>query len=179
MKKILLFSALLCAFSSKLFAQTSTASSSDAGRLSIGIDAGLPVGNAHDAYSLAIGGDLKYSHPVSTNLSISLSGGYTELIGKDFNYSYTNGSTSIALGGRVNNLGVVPVKVGIRYGTNGFFGEAQFGAAFISQGGGTAFAYSPGIGYAFDGDFEMGVRYEGWERNGTTGQVALRLACSF
>ncbi|HEY4197135.1 MAG TPA: hypothetical protein VGM63_16450 [Mucilaginibacter sp.] len=181
MKKILLLSALLCAISVKLFAQSNTTASQDAGTTSIALDAGLPVGSSSNAYSVAIGADLRYTIPVAPSAAITISAGYTELIGKDFVVSYSDGNSSGTIAGRANNIGVVPVKVGAKFGaigTTGFFGEAQLGAAFISQGVGTAFAYSPGIGYAFDSGFEAGVRYEGWVKNGTVGQVALRLAYS-
>ncbi|MEO6981233.1 MAG: hypothetical protein ABI113_22760, partial [Mucilaginibacter sp.] len=59
MKKILLALFVLGVTACSSFAQT-TKSSSDAGKFSIGVDAGLPVGTASDVYSFAIGGSLKY-----------------------------------------------------------------------------------------------------------------------
>lgn len=185
MKKIFLLSALLCLISCKLFAQISTgggSSSSSPSGFSIGVDPGVPVGSASDASSFAIGGDLKYSYPVADNLSVSLSAGFTELLGKTVTETVSDGTSTITVSGKVANLSVIPVKLGAKYcadGTTGFFGEVQFGAAFVSQGGGTAFAYAPGIGYAFDGGLEAGVRYEGWAKSGTLSQVALRIAYSF
>jgi hypothetical protein len=88
MKKIILLLAFLCLISFKLFAQISTGggrqSFSSPSGFSIGVDPGLLTGNASDFYKFAIGGDLKYSYPVNDNISISLSAGYTELIGKSF-----------------------------------------------------------------------------------------------
>ena len=184
MKKILLFATFLCAISGKLFAQTTStgsSSSSGGGKFSIGVNAGLPVGDAKDAYSFAIGGDLKYSYPVAPNVSISLSAGYTSLTGKTINESESDGTTTITVSGKVPNEGVVPVKVGARFGGSpaGFFGEAQVGAAFLNNGGGTAFAYAPAVGYVFGGGLEAGIRYEGWAKSGTISQVALRVAYSF
>jgi len=163
MKKILLFAVVLCLAAFGAFAQTSK----DGGKFSIGVNAGLPVGSASDYSNFAIGGDLKYSLPVATNFDVSLSAGYTEFIGK---------------GNLSANLKAIPVKLGGRYnftGNNGFFGEAQFGAAFVQDGGGTTFVYAPGIGYAFNGGFEAGVRYEAWSKNGTVAQLGLRIAYSF
>jgi hypothetical protein len=181
MKKILLLSALLCAISIKMFAQNL-----EDKHFTVAVDAGLPVGNASNFYSVGIGADLKYSYTVASNVSISLSAGYTEFIGKDFNYSYVNydpilGSTyNASLAGRVNNGGIIPVKAGVRYFANakgGLFVEAQAGAAFSTQSGdGVAFAYSPGVGYTFTNGFEIGGRYEGWSKDGTFGQAALRVA---
>ena len=81
-----------------------------------------------------------------------------------------------------SSFGFVPLKVGVKYYFDqGFFGEGQVGAAISTQsGGGTAFAYAPGIGYSFPGGFEAGVRYEGWSKDGgTTSQANLRLAFNF
>ena len=62
-----------------------------------------------------------------------------------------------------------------------FFLEGQLGVVFSTEsGGGSAFAYAPGIGYTFDGGFEAGVRYEGWPKDGfTTSQIGFRLAYRF
>ena len=180
MKKILLFSALLCAVSFKLFAQTS----SDAGKLSVALNAGLPTGSESTLYSTIIGADFKYAFPVANNVSVSFSAGYSELIGKDFMYSFNDGTSYGTIGGTAANVGTIPLKVGIRYSTNGtlgFFVEAQAGVVFFTQGdmSNTSFVYAPAIGYAFDGGLEAGVRYEGWVKDGTFSQVGLRLAYNF
>ncbi len=166
MKKILFTLAVIGMAAFRSFAQTTT--SKDGGKFSIGVDAALPVGSVSDYSNFAIGGDLKYSLPAATNFDVSLSAGYTAFLGKTID------------GYKSSDLKAIPVKFGGRYTfTGGFFGEAQFGAAFIQDGGGTAFVYAPGIGYAFAGGLEAGVRYEGWSKNGTISQIALRVAYSF
>jgi len=172
MRKFLLLAVLVVGAVSFSFAQTSK--SSNLGKFSIGVDPGIPVGSVSDVSSFAIGGDLKYSLPAATNFDVSLSAGYSVFIGKTIDF----GGTSV----KVSSLKAIPVKVGGRYnfnGTTGFFGEVGIGAAFIQDGGGTAFVYAPGIGYAAKGGFEVGVRYEGWSKNGSIGQIGLRLAYSF
>jgi len=163
MKKILLALALIAGTAFTTFAQ----SKSDGGKFSIGFDAGLPVGNIHHIASSILGGSLKYELPIAPATFFTISGGYSSLKLKDI------------LGG--GSTGFVPVKAGIKhYIQNGFFVEGQLGATFSTEsGGGTAFAYSPGIGYTVDGGFEIGVRYEGWSHDGTIGQAALRLAYRF
>ena len=171
MKKILLLLVVVSAFAYNSYAQTSKDAT---GKFSIGIDPGLPVGDASNGSSFAIGGDLKYAMPVAQNFDVSLSAGFTTFIGKTVN----SGGFSV----KYNNLNAIPVKIGGRYnfeGTNGFFGEFAFGAAFIQDGVGTAFIYSPGVGYALDGGFEVGVRYEGWSKNGTVSQIGLRVGYNF
>jgi len=172
MRKILLIAVLIVSAASASFAQTSKSSSG--GKFSIGVDPGLPVGSISDVSSFAIGGDLKYSLPAATNFDVSLSAGYSVFIGKTIDF--------LGQSVKVSSLKAIPVKVAGRYnfnGATGFFGEFGVGAAFIQDGGGTAFIYAPGIGYALDGGFEIGVRYEGWSKNGSIGQIGARLAYSF
>jgi len=172
MKKILLALFVLGVTACSSLAQT-TKSSSDAAKFSIGVDPGLPVGNASNAYSFAIGGSLKYDIPISAGTFFNLSAGYTAFMTKD----------ALKQLGAKSSYGFVPLKAGIKYyfdGQGGFYGEAQVGAAFSTQsGGGTAFAYAPGIGYTVDGGFDIGVRYEGWAHNGTLSQIALRISYGF
>ena len=172
MRRILLLAVLIVSAATASFAQTSKSSSG--GKFSIGVDPGLPVGSASDYSSFAIGGDLKYSIPAAQNFDVSLSAGYSVFIGKTVDF--------LGQPVKADNLKAIPVKVGGRYnfnGTTGFFGEFAVGAAFIQDGGGTAFVYAPGIGYALDGGFEIGVRYEGWSKNGSIGQIGARLAYNF
>ena len=172
MRRVLLLAALIVSVATVSFAQTSKSSSG--GKFSIGVDPGLPVGSVSDVSSFVIGGDIKYSLPAATNFDVSLSAGYSVFIGKTIDFA----GTSV----KVGDLKAIPVKIAGRYnfsGSTGFFGEVGIGAAFIQDGGGTAFVYAPGIGYAANGGFEVGVRYEGWSKNGTVGQIGLRLAYSF
>lgn len=171
MKKFLLALVLLSGAAFSSFAQ----SSSDAGKFSIGVEAGLPVGDAKEISSFAIGGSLKYDHPIAEGTFVTLSAGYTKfLLKSEFK------DAGLSLYG-------IPVKAGLKYFfAESFYGEAQLGAAFVkasAEGGGsnstTAFAYSPGIGYVLGGGVDLGVRYEAWSKNGTTSQIAARLAYSF
>ncbi|WP_299586033.1 hypothetical protein [Mucilaginibacter sp.] len=166
MKKILLALVILGGTAFSSFAQTKSGD----GKFSIGLEAGLPVGDIHNGYNYLIGGSLKYELPIAASTLFTISAGYSSLHPKSVLKDLGFGS-----------VGFIPVKVGIKYYIeNGFFAEGQLGAAFGTKSGtGTAFAYSPGIGYTFDGGFEVGVRYEGWSNNGTIGQAALRLAYRF
>ncbi|MFD2145218.1 outer membrane beta-barrel protein [Mucilaginibacter antarcticus] len=153
------------------------ASAQERGKLSIGIDAGALVGDASNVSSIAIGGSLKYDHPIAQQLFFSLSGGYTYL-------PYKNDVKVASLGYGVNQSGegFIPLKAGIKYMFNDmFYGEGQVGAAISTEsGGGTAFAYAPGVGLKFANAVDLGVRYEGWSKNrGTISQFALRLAYQF
>ncbi|TWR27051.1 hypothetical protein FPZ42_08440 [Mucilaginibacter achroorhodeus] len=147
---------------------TASAQSSSSGHFSIGFDGGFPVGSSSDVYSVVLGGNLKYEQPIASATYFTVSAGYSSLKVKD------------VFGG--GSLGYVPLKAGIKYYFNGagFYGEGQLGAAISTEsGGGTAFAYSPGIGYTIDGGFDLGVRYEGWSKNGTFSQIGFRVGYNF
>jgi hypothetical protein len=164
MKKILLALFILGATAFSSFAQ-----SKDGGKFSIGFEAGLPVGDAHHFYNSVLGGSLKYELPIAESTLFTISGGYNSFKIKD------------VFGIDFGSIGAIPVKAGIKYYIQqGFFAEGQVGAAFYTgDADGTAFVYSPGIGYTFDGGFEAGVRYEGWSNHGTISQVGLRVAYRF
>lgn len=169
MKKIIFSLMVLSGFAISSFAQ----SSNDGGKFSIGVEAGVPVGDASNAYNFVIGGSLKFEAPIADALAATLTAGYSSFQGKTV--------TVLGVSGKVPAAGFVPVKAGLKVGfSDAFYGEAQLGAAFSTQsGGGTAFAYSPGIGYKFSDAVDLGVRYEGWSHNGTVSQIAARLAFSF
>ncbi|MDQ1138992.1 hypothetical protein [Pedobacter agri] len=136
--------------------------------LGIGLNVGIPTS---DAYSVAIGGDLRYQFNVDKQLSIPVTAGYTSFSVKD---EFGGGS-----------FGYIPAKVGAKYFFNesgsGIYGLAELGAGFgTNKGSGTSFVYSPAIGYAWDSGLDLGVKYEGLAQNGTsTGYVGLRLAYGF
>nr|WP_294948851.1 hypothetical protein [uncultured Mucilaginibacter sp.] len=164
MKKALLVLTVLCGLSIGAFAQ------SEGSKWSIGFEGGLPVGHAKDAYNAVVGASLKYDYNVAASTFLTGSVGYNAFLVKS-QYKSVAGSTD----------GAIPVKAGLKYFFgNGFYGEGQLGAAFSTEsGGGTAFVYSPGIGYDFGSGVDLGIRYEAWSKNGTIGQVGVRLGFSF
>ena len=168
MKKLLLCLAFL-GFTA--IAANAQSAKSDGGKFSIGVDAGLPVGDAHKVSNFAIGGSLKYDHPIADQLFLTGSAGYTRFLYKSEIKDFVGKS----------GAGFIPVKAGLKYYfDDAFFAEGQLGAVFSTEsGGGTGFAYAPGVGYSFAGGLEAGVRYEGWSKDGTTSQIALRVAFRF
>lgn len=169
MKKILLAAALLVGVSFTTFAQ----SNDEGGKFSIGLEGGVPVGDASDAYNAVVGGSLKYQLPIATSTSFTISAGYSAFLGKD---NYLN------LGIKAPSYTAVPIKAGLKYHfSEGFYGEGQVGVAIGTKSGAkTGFAYAPGVGYDFGGGVDIGVRYEGWAYSGgSISQVAARLAFSF
>jgi hypothetical protein len=179
MKKILLAAALLVGVSFTTFAQ----STGGGNRFSIGLEGGVPVGDAADIFNAVIGGSIKFEAPIATSTSFTLSAGYTSFLGKTIDVP--------GFSGKYESYGAIPIKAGIKYHVNeGFYVEGQLGAAIGTKSNSkVAFAYAPGIGYDFGGGVDIGVRYEGWSTkrndlfnnsyNTTLGQVAARLAFSF
>ncbi|MGB4776530.1 MAG: outer membrane beta-barrel protein [Daejeonella sp.] len=138
-------------------------------RLGIGFNAGLPL---DDAYDLALGGDIRLQKDFTSNISATLSAGYTNFSFKD-GLELPDGTTSISY---------IPVKAGVKvFPIEKFYVSAEAGAAFATEEGvGTSLVYAPGIGYAFNNGLDLGVRYEGFYRNEVNlGQVALRIAYGF
>ncbi|HEY9534756.1 MAG TPA: outer membrane beta-barrel protein, partial [Mucilaginibacter sp.] len=172
MKKIILTLALLGGVLINASAQKT-----DPGKFSLGLEAGVPVGSARNTSTFTIGGSLKYGFAVASKTSLTVSGGYIY-------FPYRGDVTSAVLGYAKTNSGegYIPLKAGVKYFLcDLFYAEAQLGTTIsTASGGGTWFAYAPGVGYRFDTHADLGLRYEGWAQSGfTKGQIAVRLAYSF
>jgi hypothetical protein len=167
MKKFLLALVVLSGVALSSFAQKT----GNVDKFNVGVDIGVPLGDASTIYDLGLGVSLKYELPVAKQLAFTASAGYTVFFVK-------NNLTSL---GAQSTFGYVPLKAGLKYYiNNNFYLEGQAGATFSTEsGGGTAFAWSPGIGYNLGGGFDMSARYESWNHNGTLNQAALRFAYSF
>lgn len=169
MKKILLAVLIVAGIAATSRAQTSD--NTEGGHFSIGLNAGLPLGDASDLYSVGLGADLKYELPVAANTFVSVSGGYTNFLYKSSIKDYTGKSGE----------SFIPAKFGVKYYFNGnFYGEGQIGATFATdENGTTLFTYAPGFGYTFNGGFDLGLRFEGWSHDGSLDQLALCAAYRF
>lgn len=145
-------------------AQSTPAGDSKDTRLGIGLSLGIPT---DDAFSFAIGGDLRLQKDFVSNVSGTLGVGYT-------NFSVK--------GDNMGSIGYIPVKAGIKvFPVERFYISGELGAAFgTDKGQGTAFVYAPGVGVGFNNGLDLGLRYEGFSQNGgNLGQVALRIAYGF
>jgi hypothetical protein len=138
------------------------------GRMSIGVDPGIPVGAAADNFTFVFGGSLKVENPIGDENLLTISIGYFSLSAK-----------SMLVGANIRPPATIytPLKIGIKHKVAGpLFIEAQTGAAFEARGRRTTrFIYAPGLVFNIN-RFDLGVRYEGWLGNGgTISQVAMRL----
>jgi hypothetical protein len=163
-------------------ASTSTTTGSGI-RLSIGPDAGLPIGSFKDKYDWSIGGSIQADFPIiKDQLFITVNGGYQNFFAKDIN------------GIKGQNLELIPAKAGLKYFIiPNFYVQGEAGASFLankSEVGATksaTFVYAPQVGYLFNlggkNYLDAGVRYEGntkfTDAGSSNGFLALRVAYSF
>jgi hypothetical protein len=175
MKNTFRISALALAFAAFAFsakAQTTTPTSTstttkDGIRYSIGVDAGLPLGNFKDNNRWNLGGSVQADIPViSKQLFVTVNAGYNNIFGKK-DVLTINGSSLNA-----PNFNLIPVKAGLKFfPVQNFYIQGEAGAAFllnkndVGANKSTAFVYAPQVGVQFpisaNGNFiDAGVRYE-------------------
>jgi hypothetical protein len=164
-----LFLFLLSAFYFAGHAQTkgrnASSRSTSASGFSIGLEAGLPVGENGKIYSSLIGGSLQYEIRPDSDLGITANAGY---LNYNIKSKYGGGS-----------VGFVPLLAGVKYYfTPGAFFHAQLGAAIGTKSGqGTSFAYTPGIGFNLSRNFDAEIKYMGISnKGGTIPNVGVRVA---
>ena len=155
---------------SNVHAQTTP---SNAFRFGIGLEAGVPTGNASNFSNFELGGTARLQYGLTNDLALTLTSGYYNMFGKD----YTVGPTTF----KAKDNGIVPLKAGIKafFASNLYFG-AEAGAGFeTASGGNTKFIVSPGLGYA-NKTWDVSARYENFSGQGNNyGLVGLRLAYGF
>jgi hypothetical protein len=170
MRKFLSALVILCGIAISSMAQTTPGGN----KFNIGVDLGIPFGDASSLFDLGAGASLKYELPIANSLAVTGSVGYTAFIVKN-EFTGFEGQQSV--------YSYIPIKAGLKYYIeNGFFVEGQAGVTlFAGSGGGTSFAVAPNVGYSFDGGFEISGRYESWSKkdNGSINQAAVRVSYSF
>lgn len=166
-------------FTTQVKAQTTEASK---WRLGIGVEGGIPTGDAHSGSNFELGGTARLQYGITSNFALTLTSGYYNFFSKTINVAVPNGDgTFTTVSEKGPNVGVVPVKVGIKdfFAKNIYFG-AEVGAGFETvSGGNTKLLLSPALGWA-DKSWDFGVRYENFSGQGDNyGLVALRVAYGF
>ena len=175
MKNTFKISALVLAFAGFAFgakAQTTTPTTTTTStttnngiRYSIGVDAGIPLGNFKDSYKWNLGGSVQADIPVISNqLFVTVNAGYNNIFGKK--------DIGGIAGADVPNFQLIPVKAGLKYFViPNFYVQGEAGAAFllnkkdVGVDKSTAFVYAPQVGVQFpisaNGNFiDAGIRYE-------------------
>jgi hypothetical protein len=155
-------------FTSNVHAQMAPAASTitpNPWRFGVGLEAGVPTGNAHPYSDFELGGTARLQYDATSRFAITLTSGYYNMFGKD--------------GGE--SLGLIPVKAGIKaFFLPQFYFGAEGGAAFEVHGGtDTKLDLSPALGWAHH-SWDVAVRYENFSGQGNNyGLVGLRVAYAF
>ena len=164
-------------FTSNVKAQTAPATTTDPSpwRLGIGIEGGLPTGDAHSPYNWVLGGTARLQYDASKDFAWTLTSGYDNFFGKS--------NVAAPLGGTYNvpNFGIVPVKLGVKafFAPNIYFG-AEAGAGFETESGGnTKLILAPALGYA-NKSWDIALHYENFSGQGDNfGIAGIRVAYAF
>lgn len=164
-------------FAGNVKAQTTAAPAPNPWRLGIGLEAGVPTGNAHNFSDFELGGTARLQYDASDHFAWTLTSGYYNMFGKTINEVTPLGTVSA----KAESLGIVPVKLGIKafFAPTWYFG-AEAGAGFetISEGN-TKLILSPTLGFA-NKTWDVGARYENFSGQGNNyGLAGLRIAYAF
>ena len=197
MKNLFKISTIALAFAAFTYtakAQTSTpastsATTSNGVKFSIGVDAGLPTGNFSNNYNWNIGGSVQADIPVVSNqLFVTVNAGYDNFFGKN---TVVDGVTVSP-----TNIQLLPVKAGLKFfPVGGFYIQGEAGAAFalnktdVGFNKSAAFIWAPQVGYQFQlsgkNYIDAGVRYQAstdfvsGNNNSQVNFVGLRVAYGF
>jgi hypothetical protein len=172
MKKVLLALTVAIFLITSLNAQKRTSATPII--FSLGIEPAIPIGNFQDVYSFGIGASLQGEYNPADDLGLTLNTGYINYSGKNITF----GGVTIDAG----NFGVIPFLAGVKYYfSEKVYGHGQLGAAFsTSSGGGTSFAYTPGVGFILSKNIDVLVKYVAYSKNSETlSSIAARLAYNF
>jgi len=135
---------------------------------------GVSGGKTNDAspFDYGLGADARLQLDMSNYVSLTATGGYTKLFGKDNNLDYD----------------FIPAKGGVKvFPIGNMFLLGEIGAGFaIKDGSKTSLIWSGGLGYEWNNGLELSARYEGYEQDSASstytranGQYGIRLAYSF
>lgn len=167
MRKVLLISAIALCISFAVNAQ-------DKGiKFSVGAELGFATGGFSNTHSIGIGGSAQLEIPLQDKLNGVAYAGILAYNGK-----------SAGSGIKFKGQTIIPVRVGVKYFlAGGFYGAFQTGLGFLGNSGGTAFSYSPQVGYEFQTRSGKAVdatfKYDAYSKNGTIGAMGFRLAYIF
>jgi len=154
----------------------SSAENSRAIRPGIIIEPGLPLGKLKDAAGFVISINAEAKYFLTERLAAMVSVGFTNYFGKNHTFTEYNGNGDPqTFSVKTENLHAIPLQAGFHIGlTDNVFIQGTAGVSFLSNGGGTAFIYSPGIGYKLR-QFEGRLKYEALSKNGTLSFIGLQL----
>lgn len=148
-------------------------------KFSVGVEAGLPLGDLKDVSSFGIGGSVMGEYAAAESLGLTLSAGYMTFSGKTIE---EDGESF-----KAPSLNLIPVLVGAKYHFNEkFYGHAQLGMSFASvkvagvSASTSAFTYAPTIGVTPSENIDISLKYQSYTKGGSsTSFLGLRVAYVF
>ena len=168
MKKIILSTAVLITTVLTVHAQSSSTDSKQL-KFSVGVEAGLPLGDFKETHKFGIGGSVQGEYAAAEKVGLTLNAGFLSFTGKSIE------------GGKYPSASIVPVLAGAKYYfTENVYGQAQAGISFFNNGGGSAFTYTPGIGVKAGENIDILVKYQAATKSGETlSFLGARVAYNF
>lgn len=153
-------------------------------RLSVGPDAGVPLGDLSKGYDWSLGGSVQVDIPVIQNLYVTVNAGYNNFFVKKGQAEFPD-----------KNLQLIPVKAGLKYFPVGdiFYVQGEAGASFLANKSdllsdkSAAFVYAPQIGALLKlsgkNYIDLGFRFEStssfYNGGNTNNFLGLRAAYAF
>lgn len=168
MKRIILFALISFCTSMMAMAQDQAAF-----KFSVGPEIGLATGSFANTHSFGIGATAQAEISLKKNLYGTLTAGVISYNGKSY-----------GAGLKFKGATILPFRAGVKYFLiGGVYGGLQAGVGFLNNAGGTAFAYSPQLGYEFKTKSGKAVdatfKYDGYSKDGTISALGFRLAYIF
>ena len=141
--------------------------------LKVGINLGLPVGDAGDVSSFSIGLDAYYHWAVSDDFNAGVATGFTNAFGKSID---AGGFGSID----IPDVQFLPIAASGRFNASDMISVgADVGYALgISDGNDGGFYYRPMVGYGVSDNVEVNLSYTGISLDGATWST-INLGVSF
>ncbi len=148
-----------------------TASAQDRSSFKAGLIGGIPVGDAADVSSFALGLDAAYHWGVSELFDVGLASGFINAFGDTTTLS--GGGLSIET--EFEDFQFLPLAASVRiYPTYQFkFGGDVGYAVGVNAGNEGGLYYRPLIGYNITGNTELNVSYVAVDNNGATFSIAM------
>ena len=152
-------------------------------KFSVGVEAGLPLGDFKEVSKFGIGGSVQGEYAVMESLGLTLNAGFLSFAGK-----------TVDLGGfgsvKYGSTKLIPVLAGAKYYfTEKVYGHAQLGVSFLSYkdtgedaetSSSSAFTYAPGIGVMATENIDILLKYQSATKNGSSlSFLGLRVAYTF
>ncbi len=141
------------------------------GKLSAGLNLGLPLGSAGDAYSFVVAPELNYLFGVADNLEVGPSVAFYYMFAKEMMPAQEIMGVKIPAVKPPNSM-VLPVAGTAKYNLDQLFLGVDLGYAIgISEGAGSGFYYRPKVGYSFSDSMTAQLGYAGFSSDGATSSV--------